>query len=512
MRKSTVLIGAAALAAGCATAKPPVASYGPPPPVREPAPSPGEELILLLGDDLTEQEQRDLVALREARYDPPPGAEPPSLASGLDVLLQEQGAVLLEEKIGYDIPIVLNDRVEWWIDYFTGRIPDSFERYLIRSGSWAPYLKARLRAAGLPEDLVYLSMIESGFSSRAVSRAGAVGPWQFMPYTGRDYGLRIDRWVDERMDWERSTSAAIAYLSDLHAMFGSWYLAAAGYNGGQGRVGRSMMADNTINFWELTNLHSETKNYVPKLIAATIIAKEPASYGFGHVAYLDPIEWEVVTVATSTDLDVVADAAEVSPDVIRMLNPHLVRGRTPPGEGNFRVKIPAGRAEAFNENYYEIGPQERIRAAPTHLVRSGETLEGIASAYQVDLEEMKSLNDVRSDSELEDGMVLTLPEGAVGAIRDPAPEGEATRLAEGEETDVAGGSGSAVSAGGNGPTVDRGRAAERPLGAEPVYRVRRGDTLTSIARRYGVTVEALMSRNGLDSDDIRTGQTLTIPR
>ncbi|MBW3660980.1 MAG: hypothetical protein KY397_05030, partial [Gemmatimonadetes bacterium] len=168
MRSATILAVAALLAIGCASSKPPVASYGPPPPVREPTPSPNEELLLLLGDQLTAQEQRDLVALREARYEPPPGASPPRLEAGLESLLREEGAALIDEKVGYDIPIVLNDRVEWWLDYFATRIPDSFERYLIRSGAWLPYLKERLRSAGLPEDLVYLSMIESGFSSRAV--------------------------------------------------------------------------------------------------------------------------------------------------------------------------------------------------------------------------------------------------------------------------------------------------------------------------------------------------------
>ncbi|MDX1661584.1 MAG: LysM peptidoglycan-binding domain-containing protein, partial [Gemmatimonadota bacterium] len=332
-------------------------------------------------------------------------------------------------------------------------------------------------------DLVYLSMIESGFSSRAVSRASAVGPWQFMSYTGREYGLRIDRWVDERMDWEAATSAAIAYLSDLHAMFGSWYLAAAGYNGGQGRVGRSMVADNTINFWELTNLHRETKDYVPKLIAATLMAKEPGKYGFGHVAYLDPVRWEQVTVPTSTDLDVVASAAEVSPEMIRMLNPHLIRGRTPPGERNFPVKVPRGRAETFNENYFEVVPQERLPVA-THPVREGETLAGIAAAYGVEVVDLLRENGLRRESDLEPGMSLKVP--GVGA--------EAT-----------------ATAGDGGDAVDRGLAAERRLDAGRTHRVRPGETLTRIARRYGVSVTALKRANDLRGDVIRVGQRLTIP-
>ena len=459
----------------CASPKPPVSSYGPPPPVGEPTPSAEEELLLLLGDELTEQERRDLATIREVRYDPPPDATPPALNAGLEEILAREGAVLIEEEIGYDIPIVLNDRVEWWIDYFMHRIPDSFERYLMRSGAWGPYLKRRLRDAGLPEDLVYLALIESGFSTGAVSRAGAVGPWQFMSYTGREYGLRIDRWVDERMDWERATSAAIAYLSDLHAMFGSWYLAAAGYNGGQGRVGRAMLRDNTINFWELTDLHNETKNYVPKLIAATLIAKQPERYGFTHVHYLPPIEWETVTVPTSTDLQVVADAAETSVDVIRMLNRHLLRGKTPPGEANFPVKIPADRVDEFEENYNALPPRERTLPKLVHPVRPGETVAGIASAYDVDPGELMRENGLESPRDLEPGQQIVIP-GRTG------------------ETGASGISG-----------------AEAAEAAPRTHRVRRGETLFSIARRYGVRVTEIKELNGLRSDVIRVGQRLEIP-
>ncbi|HUP00599.1 MAG TPA: transglycosylase SLT domain-containing protein [Gemmatimonadota bacterium] len=450
-----------------------------------PTPTIQEEFLLIMRDDLTEQEQSDLQALRLARYEPPPDAAPPELHSGLEELLSEQGESLIDERIGYDIPIVLNDRVLWWIDYFARRIPGSFERYLARSGAWLPYLKERLREAGLPEDLAYLALIESGFSTRAVSRAGAVGPWQFMPYTGREYGLRIDRWVDERRDYERATQSAIAYLSDLHAMFGSWYLAAASYNGGQGRVGRSVLRDNTVNFWELTGLHDETRNYVPKLIAATIIAKQPEKYGFRDIYYLEPIEWAKITVPTSTDLDVIAAAAEVPADVVLALNPHLLRGRTPPGESNFPVKIPAERVETFHENYHRLAPDERQRAPLVHLTRAGETLQGIASAYGVDLRELARENDLRISARFEDGARVVIPGRTASGSSAGYPDLEPAAADE----------------------ID----APEPPPATRTHRVRRGQTLAAIGRQYGVTVAAIQELNGLTSDRIVPGQRLRIP-
>jgi membrane-bound lytic murein transglycosylase D len=490
------MMTAALVLAACAAGKPPVSSYGPPPKVTEPTPTASEEFALIVGDALTEKEQADLAAIRTARYTPPPEASPPQLDEGLAELLAQEGAVLIHEKVGYDIPIVLNDRVEWWVNYFTYRIPDSFERYLIRSGAWMPYLKQQLREANLPEDMAYLALIESGFSTQAVSHAGAVGPWQFMPYTGREYGLRIDRWVDERRNYEKSTQAAIAYLTDLHRMLGSWYLAAAGYNGGQGRVGRAMMRDNTINFWELTGIHDETKNYVPKLIAATLIAKEPERYGFYAVPYLEPVEWETVTVPTSSDLSVIAEAAEVPVETIRALNPHLLRGRTPPGEVNFPVHIPAGRVQTFTENYYRMAPAERIDIPAEHLVRRGETVIGISSAYGVDPGELMRLNGLSGSRDLADGMVLRIPGGAeTGEVAaTPATSSSSTPSAAGTAA------GSSLAS-----------APEVEAAAPRIHRVRRGDTLMGISRTYGVTLEDLRRENGIRGDRLLVGQTIRIP-
>ncbi len=396
----------------CASNRAPVATYGPPPKVSEPTPTRIEELQLILGDELTAEEEADLRAIRLAQYDPPSDPRPPELDESLEQLLKDEGAVLVEESVDYDIPIVLNSRVEWWINYFTNRIPDSFERYLVRSGAWLPYLKTELAKAGLPRDLAYIVLIESGFSTRARSRANAVGPWQFIASTGREYGLRIDRWVDERRDYERATQAAIAYLSDLHAMFGSWHLAAAGYNGGQGRLKRTMLRDNAVNFWELTSLHNETMNYVPKLLAATIVAKQPRRHGFYSVPYLEPVHWARVTVPTSVSMDVIAAAADVPTDAIVGLNPHLLRGRTPPGESNFPVKVPIDRVETFLENIDSAGASdggssatvgsvslaEADSSAPrVHRVQRGDTLYDIARRYGVTITAIKEANGLRSN-------------------------------------------------------------------------------------------------------------------
>jgi membrane-bound lytic murein transglycosylase D len=504
------------LVIGCASRDARVASYGPPPPVRQPTPTASEEFALIVGDALTTEEQELLATIRNARYEPPPDAAPPPLGTSLEELFAQESAVLIHEKVGYDIPIVLNDRVVWWIEYFADRVPATFERYLIRSGAWLPYLKERLREAGLPEDLAYLALIESGFSTQALSHAGAVGPWQFMSYTGREYGLRIDRWVDERRDYERSTDAAIAYLSDLHAWFGSWYLAAAGYNGGQGRIGRAMLRDNTINFWELTGIHSETKDYVPKLIAATIVAKEPEKYGYYNVPYLDPVEWETVTVPTSTDIEVVARAAQVPLETIRTLNPHLLRGRTPPGEPNFPVKIPRGTADDFNENYYQIPPDNRTREPVIHVVRRGETLGVIAAEYGVDEQALIDENNLDAPSRLRAGQRLSIPDRVADARWQPLPIALRTP-AQGDGVTESAGSQPPVSAPeapaqAEPPVVT---APRQPAPAQPQYVehvVQEGETVMMIAQRYGIRVLDIRIDNQMRSNAIRPGQVLRIRR
>src|SRR3989338_4539642 len=214
-----------------------------------------------------------------------------------------------------NIPLVMNDQVQGWLDYFQGRGRVHFERYLRRSGKYTQMMRQVLKSEGMPGDLVYLSMIESGFNPHAYSSARATGAWQFIYETGRRYGLKVDSWVDERRDPEKSTVAAAKYLKDLYDRFNNWYLAAAGYNAGEGKIGRAIRKYATEDFWEIAEqkyLKRETKDYVPKLIAAALIAKDPEKYGFTNLRYEEAISHDTVTLPSSTDLRVVAKLASVS--------------------------------------------------------------------------------------------------------------------------------------------------------------------------------------------------------
>ena len=260
----------------------------------------------------------------------------------------------------YDIPLEMNERVEAWIDYFENRIPERFRLYLERKGRYEEMILAKLRVAGLPEDLLYLSLIESGMNANAYSRARAVGLWQFIRGTARMYGLETSYWVDERRDPEKATDAAIRFLSDLYDEFGSWYLAAAGYNGGPGRVRRGIARTGSDDFWVMSHtLRRETRNYVPKLIAAAIIGHDPERYGFSGIAKTNPEEYEIVEVPDATSFDVLAEAAGTDEQTLRLLNAQYLRGVTPP-DRRVELKIPRGNGQRFVVAYAAIPPEERV--------------------------------------------------------------------------------------------------------------------------------------------------------
>lgn len=373
-----------------------------------------------------------------------------------------------------DVPLVVNDRVLAWVDYFTGPNRARFERYLERSGRYMTLFRRVLRENGMPEDLVYVALIESGFSNRATSVAAAAGTWQFIQGTARRYGMAVNTWVDERRDPEKAVGAAARYLKDLHREFGDWYLALAGYNAGEGRVREAIARYGTKNFWELsapgTNVfRAETREYVPKFIAAAILAKAPEQFGFHRINYQTPWQYELARVDSQTDLQVVSECAAVPLDTILDLNPDLRSGMTPPGSHD--VRLPVGVAKQFRVAFAKVPREDRVRVA-YHLVERHDTLPRIARRYGVSVRGIMAANGLRRPKDLHRGQQLLIPRGAGrGALPDVA-------VARGES---------------RGARSVRGVREETALAA---YRVRRGDTLAGIAARFGVTVADLRTWNG----------------
>lgn len=334
---------------------------------------------------------------------------------------EEPNTQSLYDNSRYDFPIVVNSRVEGWIDYFTGKGRGHMERYLERSSRYLPRMKEIFKKSGMPIDLVYLALIESGFNLRAKSRAKAVGPWQFMKATGKRYGLRVDSWVDERRDPILSTEAAAAYLKDLYLMFESWYLAASAYNAGEYKILRAIEELKTNNYWrisETSQIRRETKDYIPKLIAAAIIAKNPHKYGFRDLSYQDPLEFETVETKQSISLRELARAIDCSGDEMLDLNPAFVKGITPPAGETHMIRVPVGSKvlverkianTKWSSPSYASTPPSPKRApssvAPKeiqtnsdfvyHMVKKGESLWSISEKYNVTIQSIFRWNSLK---------------------------------------------------------------------------------------------------------------------
>jgi membrane-bound lytic murein transglycosylase D len=392
-----------------------------------------------------------------------------------------------------------NRRVLEYLEFFQLDARDRFEIWLSRLGRYEGMIRERLRARGLPEDLVYLTLIESGLSNTAVSRARAVGMWQFMAATGRGYGLQIDAWVDERRDPFKATDAAVNHLQDLVQRLGSVYLAAAAYNAGAGRIEREIrrlpgepdsVDDQT--FFQIAdrrNLRRETRDYVPKLIAAALIAKQPGRYGFTAIERLAPLVFDEVSVPDATGLDVLARLADTSVAALLDLNPQYVRGITPPGRGVV-VRIPRGKGARVAERYGDLPINERVTFVD-HYVTSGQTLSGIAQRYKVTVTLLQAANPRLRAHALRVGQRVivpmsgrVVPRGAWSSPPEPRVRRVATRYA------------SANSA---------GTGSSR-------HRVAAGETASAIARRHGVGLMALLEANDLTMRSvIRPGDVLRIP-
>lgn len=378
-----------------------------------------------------------------------------------------------------DIPLTVNSKVAYFLNYFQTSGRSWFGKWLARSERYIPMMKEVLRKEGLPEDLVYLAMIESGFSPHAYSRASAVGPWQFIAGTGKRYSLRMDQWIDERRDPLKSTIAAAMYLKELYSLFNKdWYLAAAGYNAGENKILRAIDMYESRDFWQLSQgsyLKRETKDYVPKLLAAAIIAKEPAKYGFADVAYLPPIEFDTVSIPGRTDLEVVARVLEVPTAAIRELNPELRKWCTPPDYPGYLLKIPKGSRERFQVGFAGIPTEQRFTEKIEYVnyrAGKGDTLEAVAKRFGAGAEELAALNGIKSTRKLR-GKLLRVP------VKAGAEQPAATKPVAPARAAVA-----------SAAKVDDDDLVK-------YYTVKRGDTLTSLARRFNVSAKIIAAWNNL---------------
>ncbi len=473
------------------------------------------------------------------------------------------GANAAGGEVTYDIDVETygtHARVQYYLDFFQGPARERMNVWLQRMPRYEPMIRAKLRENSVPEDMVYLALIESGYSNTAVSRARATGMWQFMKGTAKLYGLRIDSWVDERRDPVRATDAAARHLADLRDRFGSMYLAAAAYNAGAGKVGRGLrrMGDDDdeeednpdaafFRLYDTRFLRRETKDYVPKLIAAALIAKQPEKYGFARPEAVEPLAYDSIVVPDATGLDVLARLADTSVAALRELNPHFLRLVTPPRHEAV-VRLPAGTGDSVAVRYAALAAKDRVSFVE-HTVVRGQTVAAIARLYRVTTRLIQDANPGVRLTRLRTGTRLLIPTSYVPNVAEPATvvgtasaaststtiryrvrSGETlSELAERYHTTVtrlrslnAMGSRELLRAGQvirvpapAAPAATSRATSPRPATASAggqTHVVRRGETLSTIARRYGVTLSALRTANGMSEQDVlKAGARLRIP-
>lgn len=412
---------------------------------------------------------------------------PPTAASSTE-------ATANQDPVHHDIPIPLNQRVLAFIELFQGRLHDFIEEGLKRGAQYLPMIQSVFRAEGLPLDLAYIPLVESAFKPNALSRAKAKGVWQFMRGTGAENGLRQDWYIDERSDPEKATLAAAKYLSTLAKMFdGDWHLALASYNGGPGRVQRAMKRGRKTDFWELASrpglLPRETRDYVPMILAAVVIARNPAQYGFSFEA-TEGTRYEKVTLPRPVDLRRIAEWIETPIDMIQTLNPELRRWTTPVRDTDYELKVPVGTAGVVQARLNESVAGD-LASLKWYSVKRGETLTSIARKLGVSRSDLAQANYLKVTSAVKPGQQLMVPHEAtallVARADRPAPVAESRTLV----------ADAVVSA----PSAD-------PV--KLVYQVKRGDTLASIARVFRISVASLQRWNDLPSSHITAGSRLTI--
>jgi membrane-bound lytic murein transglycosylase D len=435
-------------------------------------------------------EARELEALAAGDGFRETPAEPASIDAVGDLAVEEtpaseearaKAAEVVETEAN-DLPVELNNPVLACIDLYQGRLRGWMEQALSRGQKYMPHIREVFAEEGIPQDLAYVALVESAFRPAAYSRAKAKGVWQFISSTGRIYGLKQDWWVDERSDTEKATRAAARYLKELHETFGDWNLALAAYNAGPGKVQRGIDRYKTTDYWKLRETRAfrrETKNYVPLIHAAVVVAKAPEEYGF-EITPEEPPVFETGHVEGAVDLRLIAECLETPVADIRALNPELRRLATPANR-TFGLRVPVGKGDAVGPCVEAIPSEKRVRFR-THVVARGQTFASIGKANGVRARDIAEANNLTLGKRLAVGTELIIP------VDPRAQASGARRTASRTSTPVV--------------------LPEKALKLE--HKVRRGDTLGSIATRYGTTVRDIQTWNGLRDTRIAAGHVLTI--
>jgi len=494
----------------------------------------------------------NLAGEAESAEDTETPGEPAAIDEIADATLPESdpglAAKAQRELMGvpHDLPLAVNDSVLQYLSFFTTpRGKAIVEHGLARAGRYRDMIERVLDQEGVPKDLIYLAQAESAFQPRAVSRAGARGIWQFMPFRGEQYDLERNYWMDERSDPEKATRAAARHLRDLYAMFGDWYLVMAAYNSGPLNVIKAVEHTGYADFWELQKrgvLPKQTQNYVPIIVALALVAKEPALYGI-EVDAEKPSETDVVPLQHPVSLRLAADATGADLDELQQLNPQLVRDRTP-SQAGFELRLPVGTAKNFEQNIEQV-PEDKRTSWRLHTAADGETLAEIARHYRVTLPALESANHLDARATVPAGFLLNVPtaplvarlvryrvrrgdtlDGIAGRFEvsvadlkrwnhirgEQAPRGAQLRIYAGGFT-AEDSRGQTKSAQNRGASV-KGASAHASQETEKLeYRVKPGETLYSIARRYQTTVGALRQSNPfLANRSLQAGDVLAIQR
>jgi len=371
------------------------------------------------------------------------------------------------QEISFDVPIEINQKVIDYVEYFMTEKKEPMARWLSRSGLYIPILRRIFSQEGLPVDLTYLPLIESAFNPDAYSYAKACGLWQFIPGTAKKFGLKINWWIDERKDFEKSTRAAANYLKSLYEQFNDWRLALAAYNAGEGRIAKAIQNQNTTNFWEL-NLHPQTMNYIPAYMASLLIAKNPKRYGF-DIAYESSLDYDTVLLQKPVDLKTIAECAGTTRGIIKKLNPELRGWTTPPNTKNYLLRIPGGSKERFEIELAKI--EEKIKVAwRNYRIRKNESLSIIAQKFNISIKDLMEANSISNPNKIIQGQTIIVP----------------NRYALNDYNKMVN------------PSSKPNTSNQRDTNLL-IYTVKNGDTLSKIARVNGVSERSIKNWNNLKS-------------